>query len=92
MFFLEDYLKSFGDRESWACPAHIGPGMNPLAILCDNLLEAERVEGHITVGIGRNSNLKGGDIDANGHTDVTLTNMSVFLDDEQVIDRGKLVI
>lgn len=89
---VEDYINSFGDRETWSCPAHIGPGMNPAALLCDNLLEAERVEGHITVGIGRNIDIKGGEIDANGHTDVTLTNVNVLLDDELVIQGGKLII
>jgi len=89
---VENYVKSFGDKATFACPAHIGPGMNPKAILSDSLLEAERVEGHITVGIGKNDDIIDGDISANGHTDVTLTTPDVFLDDEKVIEKGKLLI
>ena len=87
---LWDYLRRFEDEETLACPAHIGPGMNPFAVLCNNIVEAERVEGTITVGIGRNTDIEGGDINAKGHTDVTLTNADVFLDDEQVIEKGQL--
>jgi len=89
---LWGYLSGFEDKKTLACPAHIGPGMNPFAALCNNIVEAERVEGTITVGIGRNTDLEGGDIDAKGHSDVTVTNADVFLDDDQVIKQGKLCI
>jgi len=89
---VRSYLDHFGEKQAFVCPAHIGPGMNPAAVLNDSLSEAERIEGHITVGIGQNHTIIDGDIKGRGHTDVTLTNADVFLDSEQVIEKGKLVI
>ncbi len=89
---VRKYIEHFGEKQAFACPAHVGPGMNPAAVLNDSLSEAERIEGHITVGIGQNHTIVDGDIKGIGHTDVTLTNADVFLDSEQVIEKGKLVI
>lgn len=89
---IGDYLRAYEDKETFACPAHIGPGFNQMARLCDNILEAFSVEGHMVVGIGANTDLEGGDINAKGHTDVTLTNADVFLDDEQVIRKGRILM
>lgn len=60
---------------------HICLGFHPGARLDGGILEAERVFGCVTVGIGRGA----------GHTDVVLREPSIYLDGRVLQDHGRLL-
>ncbi|MEM2021161.1 MAG: hypothetical protein QXP80_02905 [Zestosphaera sp.] len=74
-------------------PAHLSFGINPGAKLTGNILEDERVWGATEWGIGYVSRRLTGSapIEAPSHTDGICLNSSVWLDDVQVLDKGKYI-
>ncbi len=89
---FESWLKSFNDPRM-LCMAHVCYGCNPGAKLTGNIVEDERVWGATEWGIGYvGPMLSGGKpIPAASHTDCICLNTSVWLDGEQIWDKGKSV-
>jgi leucyl aminopeptidase (aminopeptidase T) len=89
---FEAWLKSFNDPQM-LCMAHVCYGVNPGARLTGNIVEDERVWGATEWGMGYvGPMLTGGEpITAASHTDCICLNTSVWLDGEQIWDRGKAV-
>jgi len=88
---FKEYMESFDDPNAFAFPVHIGPGFNPGARLCGNILEDERVEGMITVGFGCSVYLPGGTIDSVIHSDGTVKDGTIIVDGKTIVEDGKLV-
>jgi 2,5-dihydroxypyridine 5,6-dioxygenase len=89
---FESWLKSFNDPRM-LCMAHVCYGCNPGANLTGNIVEDERVWGATEWGMGYvGPMLTGGKpIPAASHTDCICLNTSVWLDGEQIWDKGKSV-
>ena len=89
---FESWLKSHGDENMFRM-AHMAYGFNPGANLTGNILEDERVWGATEWGLGYVSALEAppAGIDAVSHTDGICLNSSVWLDDKQIMDKGKIV-
>ena len=89
---FENWLKSFNDPNMFKI-AHMAYGLNPGAKLTGNIVEDERVWGCVEWGIGYVSPIDAPPVgqDAKSHCDGICLNSSVWLDDMQVLDRGKFI-
>jgi len=89
---FEAWLKSFNHPQMFKL-AHVCYGFNPGARLTGNILEDERVWGGTEWGLGQVGPMylppKG--ILAPSHTDGICLNTSVWLDDKQITDKGRVV-
>ncbi len=88
------WLESFNDPNMYRL-AHISYGFNPGAKLTGNIVEDERVWGATEWGIGSVGpglvpDIPGG-IPAASHTDGICLNSSVWIDDVQIMDKGKVI-
>lgn len=89
---FESWLKGFKDSNMLAM-AHVCYGFHPGAKLTGNILEDERVWGATEWGIGNVGPMY---LPPNGkkaasHTDGICLNSSVWLDDMQLTDKGKII-
>ena len=90
---LESWLKSFNDPSMFRV-AHLSFGSNPGAKLTGNIVEDERVWGSTEWGlgyVGPDLTSDGKPLTAASHTDGTCLNTSVWLDETQIFEKGKLV-
>ena len=89
---FESWLKSFNDPLMLRM-AHVCYGCNPGAKLTGDIVEDERVWGATEWGMGYvGPMLTGGEpLPAASHTDGICLNTSVWLDGEQIWDKGKVV-
>jgi leucyl aminopeptidase (aminopeptidase T) len=89
---FEAFLKSFNHPRMLKM-AHFNYGFNPGAKLTGNTVEDERIWGCTQWGIGNlDARLFGPDgVPAPSHTDGNCLNSSVWLDDKQILDNGKVV-
>lgn len=89
---FEKWLKSFDDPNMLKM-AHMAYGVNPGAKLTGDIVEDERVWGCVEWGIGYVSTYDAppDGQDAKSHCDGICLNASVWLDDVQLIDKGKYV-
>ena len=88
----EAWLRHFDDPGMLKM-AHIAYGFNPGAILTGSVVEDERVWGCTEWGIGYVSTIDAppDGQDAVSHSDGICLNASVWLDDRQIMDQGKIV-
>lgn len=88
----EAWLRSFNDPKMFSM-AHVCYGFNPGAKLTGNILEDERVWGCTEWGIGYVGPMLAPPegIPAPSHSDGICLNTSVWLDDAQLLDKGKVV-
>jgi len=89
---FEDWLRSFNDPNMFLM-AHVCYGFHPNARLTGVCLEDERIWGCTEWGIGNVGRhlLPPEGRSAASHSDGICLNSSVWLDDEQLTDRGKVV-
>jgi len=90
---LDAWLRSFNDSSMFRV-AHLSFGCNPGANLTGNIVEDERVWGCTEWGlgyVGPDLTNDGNPIPAASHTDGISLNTSVWLDETQIYDKGKLV-
>jgi aminopeptidase len=71
--------------------AEFGIGTNDKAILTGAIIEDEKVMGTIHIAFGDNKSM-GGAVRVASHLDGLVTKPSVWFDDEQVMDAGKLLV
>lgn len=88
----EAWLRHFNDPGMLKM-AHIAYGFNPGAILTGSVVEDERVWGCTEWGIGYVSTIDAppDGQEAVSHSDGICLNSSVWLDDRQIMDRGRIV-
>lgn len=88
----EAWLGSFNDPKMFNL-AHVCYGFNPGAKLTGNILEDERVWGCTEWGVGYvgPTSVPPEGIPAASHSDGICLNTSVWLDDAQLLDKGKVV-
>ncbi|MDQ3987001.1 MAG: aminopeptidase [Actinomycetota bacterium] len=82
-------LESHG-REAFAV-AELGIGTNDAAKLTGNVLEDEKILGTIHIALGDNHTF-GGNIRVSSHQDGVVLKPSVFIDENPVLEDGRLVI
>jgi 2,5-dihydroxypyridine 5,6-dioxygenase len=90
---LDTWLRNFHDPDMFRV-AHLSFGSNPGANLTGNIVEDERVWGSTEWGlgyVGPDLTTDGNPIPAASHTDGTCLNTSVWLDEAQIFDKGKVV-
>ncbi|MBD3355061.1 aminopeptidase [Candidatus Woesearchaeota archaeon] len=81
-------LKEVKDKDAYNI-AEIGIGTNDKAIITGNVLEDEKVLGTAHIALGKNSSF-GGTIDVPVHLDGVFKNPTIYIDDEMVMEDGKL--
>ncbi|MFX0097420.1 MAG: aminopeptidase [Candidatus Hodarchaeota archaeon] len=69
--------------------AELGIGTNPNAKRPDIVLEAEKIEGSVHIGIGDNSHFPEGKISSDLHQDFVIPNAKLWFDDMKIIDSEK---
>lgn len=84
------FLEGFGDRNVFNL-GEIAVGVNPQAQLTGLPIEDERIQGGVVIGIGQNV-LHGGVVEAPTHTDAISTAMTLKMDNQIIIDNGRLLI
>lgn len=88
---FKKWLESFNDPNMFRL-AHVCYGFNPKAKLTGNIVEDERIWGCTEWGLGYFSPTKTrSGIPAPSHTDGICLNSSVWLDDVQLLDNGRIV-
>jgi len=88
--YLDDLLKSLGS-EGVLNIAQIALGLNPeIKDFNGTMLNDHGVYGSSHIGIGTSHNL-GGDVKADIHYDVMISNPTVKFDDKVVINEGKVI-
>ena len=89
---FERWLQSFDDPQMFRL-AHVCYGFNPGARLSGDIVEDERIWGATEWGLGNvgASLLPTGGINAKSHCDGICLNTSVWLDDHQILDCGKVI-
>jgi len=95
---MRDWLEGWGDPEGYAV-SHLGWGLHPRARWnCIEMFGPARCVAHGRAFAGNflfstGPNTQGGGTrTTRGHYDVPMRDCSVFLDGEQVIDRGRIVV
>jgi leucyl aminopeptidase (aminopeptidase T) len=89
--FVKKWLKKLDDPNMY-CAAHVCYGFNPGAKLSGLCTEDERVWGSTEWGFGHQGPMfKGKGISAVSHFDGICLNSSVWLDGEQIIDKGRVI-
>ncbi len=81
----EAWLRGFDDPNMIKI-AHICPGFNPGAKLTGDVVEDERIWGSVEFGIGNMAWRP-----AASHSDGICLNVSIWLDGEQILDKGRCV-
>ncbi len=97
---IRDYMESFRDPRAYAI-SHIGWGLHERAtwyhMLASQRLHEERIMnalsyyGNVLFSTGPNTEL-GGTNDTACHLDIPLRNCSLYLDGEQIVDTGRIVV
>lgn len=89
---FENWLKGF-NHENMLRPVHVSYGVLPSAELSGKVAEDERVWGCTQWGFGYLSPIDAPPegVEAPSHTDGICLNSSVWLDDKQIMDRGKFI-
>lgn len=88
---LREWLEELNDERMYLL-AHVCYGFNPGARLSGLCTEDERVWGSTEWGIGYQGPFLGGNLgDAVSHADGICLNSSVWLDDKQILDKGKVI-
>ena len=89
---LTNLLASLDDSNAYEFAAW-GIGTNPGAALIgeDPSFEGERVYGWTHVSTGSSATLPGGTVQAKIHLDGIISQPTIYLDDEMILERGKFV-
>lgn len=94
---MRTYLASFNDPRAYAV-SHIGWGINEnvswtslKTTLRSMGQEARAYYGNVMFATGPNTEL-GGDNDTPAHMDIPLRNCSLYLDDQQILDKGEFAL
>jgi leucyl aminopeptidase (aminopeptidase T) len=89
-YALREMIRRCGDDPRMFNLAEMSIGLNPLGRVSGLALESEAAlgTGHIALG---NNVAYGGYVDAPGHLDCVLRDVSVYLDGELIADRGRFV-
>ncbi len=86
---FEQQLKRFG--KPGLNVAELGIGTNDKAIITGKILEDEKVFGTVHVAFGNNISM-GGTCNVGIHVDAVLTEPDVWIDDQKIMEQGKLLI
>lgn len=84
-------LQILFDNENNATIGELGIGTNPAARLTGVILEDEKIYGTVHIAFGTNTSF-GGINKANCHLDGVIINPTLYLDDQLVLDNGKVLI
>jgi 2,5-dihydroxypyridine 5,6-dioxygenase len=79
------------DENAWYCAAEFSIGINPDAEISGRMRTDKKVEGAVHIATGANKDL-GGTIQSALHIDGTIRYPSVWVDDQQLVDHGEILI
>jgi len=88
---LENVSEKFLDPKNAYNIAKFGIGMNPKSKIIGNILDDEKTLGTINIGFGGNFTL-GGKVKSGVHLEGIVRSPTVEIDDELIIEEGKLLI
>ncbi|MCC7106803.1 MAG: hypothetical protein IT307_16845 [Chloroflexi bacterium] len=83
-------IERYGDEGSWNCPAQVGLGINPAALVRDNIKEHKKKLGHVVVALGGNLDI-GGTVRSATHLDCIMSGATVWIDNRLVMENGRLL-
>lgn len=86
---LAEALKPFG--KAGTTVAELGIGTNHAARISGHILEDEKVMGTVHIAFGNNISM-GGTCNVGVHIDGVVTQPTVYIDDEKIMEDGKLLI
>ena len=89
---LRRHLESFDDPSVYNCPAEWGIGTAPRGQLSGNFLEEERILGWAHIALGDDVRFDGGTVKSPVHLDAVLSDTSLELDGQLVVDRGTFLV
>jgi leucyl aminopeptidase (aminopeptidase T) len=72
--------------------AELGIGLNPAARISDDITESKKLLGTAHMAIGDNAGGYGGVVECPLHLDGMIMDVSISVDGEQLVDRGKLTL
>lgn len=79
------------DENAWYCAAEFSIGINPDAEITGRMRTDKKVEGAVHTATGANKDL-GGEIQSELHIDGTTRYPSVWVDDQQLVDEGDILV
>lgn len=79
------------DENAWYCAAEFSIGINPDAEITGRMRTDKKVEGAVHTATGANKDL-GGEIQSALHIDGTTRYPNVWVDDQQLVDSGEILI
>lgn len=88
---LERHLASLQDPNSYYCPAEVAIGINEAARVTGTMREDKKALGTVHVAVGTNDDI-GGTISARTHIDGLLRSPSLWIDERQIVDAGRLLV
>jgi len=86
-----EFKKKLWDHKNGRKIAEFGIGLNPKATITSNILEDEKVRGTCHIAFGKNTDF-GGKIKSDIHWDAILFQPTIKLDNEKIMETGKLLI
>ena len=87
---LSNFIKEYDDNNLYIA-SELGIGLNPLAKCVGNCyIEDESAFGTFHIGFGRNIAL-GGNLEANGHFDLTSFHPNIYADDIKIMEKGQII-
>jgi leucyl aminopeptidase (aminopeptidase T) len=89
---FEHYIEQNGDENSWQCPAEISIGLNPMVEFTGNLRTDKKKYGTVHVALGESESVLDGTVPAALHLDGVISNPTVTIDEEQIVENGKIVV
>lgn len=88
---LKEYMEDYNDSRIYI-GGEFGIGMNSYSQCLGNCyIEDESAYGTFHIGLGRNIAL-GGTQNANGHFDLVCLNPSIYTDNRQIMDEGRIIL
>jgi 2,5-dihydroxypyridine 5,6-dioxygenase len=88
---FERTLEEEGDDNAWYAAAEMSIGINPDAEITGAMRTDKKVEGAVHTATGDNYDL-GGEIQSNLHIDGTTLHPNVWVDDQQLVADGELLV
>lgn len=89
---FERYIEENGDENSWRCAAEISIGLNDGVEFTGNLRTDKKKYGTVHVALGESKSVLDGTIEAALHLDGIISEPTVYIDGEIVVEDGEITI
>lgn len=89
---FERYIMQNGDENSWRCAAEISIGLNDGVEFTGNLRTDKKKYGTVHVALGESESVLDGTVEAALHLDGIISEPTVYIDGEVVVENGKITV